>query len=374
MPLKNTQAFIDSVDSAKLPFYFAHPQISTDSDRPDVGPPSRHIFTRFSWQHGCQCHPCISCQPQLDSAGTLGPHYSRQLQSHPQHRGNGQLIRRRATVRRRTSLRPCRSSRPGPCLRSYRSASNHRQGGAQSLVPDRGREFRHPQSDRLSHKVLLCTLKTRFDDPPEALIVPGSSPWTRPVPGDQGKAVQDFRAPSQSKTRHLPRHNRRRRRTSRRVQPEAPAPLLANASIDDLLKRVFLHSLKPTIVTAITGSLYADFDTVVAAADKAWTAASAPAYDSATVSVISGPSNSSPQRGRCGNHSGRQRGSRPSGQIESLSLCHFHKKFGDSARKCAQGCSLWSKNRPRDTPATRVFHVEEALDGEGTNVGALSEN
>ena len=66
--------------------------------------------------------------------------------------------------------------------------------------------------------------------------------------------------------------------------------LLANATTDDLLKRVFLRSLKPTIVTAITSSLSADFETVMAAADKAWTAASSSDSTSppATVSAISG--------------------------------------------------------------------------------------
>ena len=68
--------------------------------------------------------------------------------------------------------------------------------------------------------------------------------------------------------------------------------LLANASTDDLLKRVFLRSIKPTIVTAITSSLSADYETVVAAADRAWTAASASKPSgppTASVSAISGP-------------------------------------------------------------------------------------
>ena len=49
--------------------------------------------------------------------------------------------------------------------------------------------------------------------------------------------------------------------------------LLANATTDDLCKRVFLRSIKPSIVTAITGSLAGNFETVMAAADKAWMAA-----------------------------------------------------------------------------------------------------
>ena len=58
--------------------------------------------------------------------------------------------------------------------------------------------------------------------------------------------------------------------------------LLSNASLNDVLERVFLRSLKPTIITAITGSLSADFETIVAGA-------SASPYDLTTVSAISGP-------------------------------------------------------------------------------------
>ena len=54
-------------------------------------------------------------------------------------------------------------------------------------------------------------------------------------------------------------------------------------------------------------------------------------------------------------------------------LCSFHRKFGDGARKCALACARWSEERPRDPPAAWVFHVEEALDGENSCVGA-SEN
>ena len=153
--------------------------------------------------------------------------------------------------------------------------------------------------------------------------------------------------------------------------------LLLNASINDILKRVFLCSLKPTIVTAITGSLSVDFEKVVAAADKAWTAASASTYDPATVSAISGRLTSSTRgsgRGRRSGRGGRQRGSRSSCQIESLALCHFHKKFGDSARKCAQGCSRWSENRPLEASTPQVFHMEETLDGEDSLIGTASEN
>ena len=155
--------------------------------------------------------------------------------------------------------------------------------------------------------------------------------------------------------------------------------LLANATTDDLCKRVFLRSLKPSIVTAITSSLSADFETVMAAADKAWTAASSSESTGtpATVSTISAtpPPRGGGRGGRGGrgNRGGRQRGSRPAAQIESVALCHFHRKFGDAARKCASGCSRWNEPRPHDAPV-RVSNIEEALDGEDAHVGTDPEN
>ena len=149
--------------------------------------------------------------------------------------------------------------------------------------------------------------------------------------------------------------------------------LLANASIDDVLKRVFVRCLPPTIVTAITGSLDGKFRTVVQAADKAWTAAagaSGGATPTTSVAAITGPPGVRDNR-----HGGGQCGNRSTGQITNVALCSFHKKFGDSARKCAQGCSQWGEMGPREPAATRVFHVEESLEGEDTNVGTTaSEN
>ena len=68
-----------------------------------------------------------------------------------------------------------------------------------------------------------------------------------------------------------------------------------------------------------------------------------------------------------------QCGSPPANQLTSLALCNFHKKFGDAARKCVQGCSRWGEHR-RETPASRVFQVGGTLDGEDEQVGAALEN
>ena len=56
----------------------------------------------------------------------------------------------------------------------------------------------------------------------------------------------------------------------------------------------------------------------------------------------------------------------------TITLCTFHRKFGDSTRKCAPACSRW--NEDRSPAAARVFQVEEALDGEDANVGTALGN
>ena len=75
-----------------------------------------------------------------------------------------------------------------------------------------------------------------------------------------------------------------------------------------------------------------------------------------------------------GRFGGQHKGPRPSGKMSTLTLCHFHKKFGNSARRCAPGCSRWGEDRPRNNPTTRVFQVEQDLDGEDAGIGAASEN
>ena len=156
--------------------------------------------------------------------------------------------------------------------------------------------------------------------------------------------------------------------------------LLANASTDDLLKRVFLRSLKPTIVTAITSSLTADFETVMAAADRAWTAASTsdPAEPvTASVSAISGtppPSTRGGGRGGRGARGSRQRGSRPSGQIDTVALCHYHKNSAMPPKNVLPGVPAGMSPTLTTHPLRHVFQVEEALDSEDSLIGTASEN
>ena len=143
--------------------------------------------------------------------------------------------------------------------------------------------------------------------------------------------------------------------------------LAADASREDMLKRIFIRCLPPTIVTAITSSLGGKIEAIIDAADKAWTT-SARASAAVSVSAVSGPSST----GRGGKHGGKQRGGRSAGpQLTPMTLCVFHKKFGNSARKCAPGCSRWNEERPREG---RVHQVEQALDGEDEQEDTASGN
>ena len=143
--------------------------------------------------------------------------------------------------------------------------------------------------------------------------------------------------------------------------------LAANATGEDYLKRIFVRSLPPSIATAISKTRSSTFDELAEAADDAWMTAAANAAEAASVSAISGSQATGPRRGGRGGH---QRG-RTTGQIKTLALCHYHLKFGETAKKCSPGCTRWTGNRPSDT--ARVCQVEEDLDGEDSQVG-LSEN
>ena len=66
--------------------------------------------------------------------------------------------------------------------------------------------------------------------------------------------------------------------------------LAGKATIDDVFKRVFLRSLPPTIVTAITASLSGSLEVVVQAADRSWTAAASAKELTASISAVSLPS------------------------------------------------------------------------------------
>ena len=152
--------------------------------------------------------------------------------------------------------------------------------------------------------------------------------------------------------------------------------LLGDASTDDILKRIFLRSIRPSIVTAITGSLGSRFDAVLEAAHRAWKASAATSgATSATVAAVSVPPDA-PVRWVA--HGGQQRGGQQrganqpgtrSGQVKSIQLCRFHMKFGDGARRCFPSCSRYGEQaRGRDSP--QVFQVEGTLDGEDTDIGS----
>ena len=149
--------------------------------------------------------------------------------------------------------------------------------------------------------------------------------------------------------------------------------LAADATLDDVLKRIFVRGLPRQLVTAITGRLGENFSSVTTAANKAWTSAAVPNNSEASVSAISAPQSSSARCGGREGRGGRQRGARSGPRMTTLTMCSYHKKFGDSAKKCAPGCGRWDPDRFRDMQEAQVFSVEESLDGEDSHVGE-SEN
>ena len=87
--------------------------------------------------------------------------------------------------------------------------------------------------------------------------------------------------------------------------------LASDASLDDVLKRIFVRCLPDRVLTAITSSLGGKLAAVINAADKAWTAAAkaTSTTNAVAVSTTSGPGSS---RG------GKQRGLKASGQLTKV--------------------------------------------------------
>ena len=146
--------------------------------------------------------------------------------------------------------------------------------------------------------------------------------------------------------------------------------LLDNAGSEEILKRIFYRCLPRRLKDVVSGSQDDTFDGLAAAADRAWArdlaaeATVAAIHQTASGASVPGSGANPPARGR-----GRwQRGGRqPSAQQESrtVTLCPFHLKWGDGARRCLPTCSRWN-------PAGRqqVFHVEP----ESVNANTAPEN
>ena len=117
--------------------------------------------------------------------------------------------------------------------------------------------------------------------------------------------------------------------------------LLGEATTDDILERIFLRSIQPAIVTAITGSLGCKFSVLLQAAERASKAAVPTQRTALPAAAVSAVSSTPATAGtsRRGGRGGRQRGSRSGGQTKSVQLCHFHLRFGDAAKRCTPACS-----------------------------------
>ena len=130
--------------------------------------------------------------------------------------------------------------------------------------------------------------------------------------------------------------------------------LCSSATIDDILKRIFLRALPKPPFNAISGSVDDSFDALAATADKTWALASGKHASVAAVSPTSGAPNvpgvnqatsvsavstaKPPARGR----GQRQRDAKQGRQAsKAVVLCPFHLKWGDAARRCLPSCSRW---------------------------------
>ena len=114
--------------------------------------------------------------------------------------------------------------------------------------------------------------------------------------------------------------------------------LTAKSSMDHLRKRVFLSCLPGPIVTAIAGSLQGSFNTVVKAADRAWTAASTASgalQAAATLAAVANTSQVPFSQG--GKRKAPQRGARPTGQMTSLHIVQLPQKVRRFGKEVCSG-------------------------------------
>ena len=105
--------------------------------------------------------------------------------------------------------------------------------------------------------------------------------------------------------------------------------LVADASKDEICKRVFVRCLPARVLSAITGSLSGSWDSVIVAADKAWTASAATGSGTAVkVAAVASQSHPSGSQGtgkpRGSWRGGCQRGDRPQAQMQ---VWRFGKKM-----------------------------------------------
>ena len=121
--------------------------------------------------------------------------------------------------------------------------------------------------------------------------------------------------------------------------------LLTNATLDDVLKRVFIRPLPKSLINAISGNLDHSFDSLVEAAEKAW-AHSATVTPGLAVNAVQPPV--------------RGKGARQQGSLgqdsKSIVLCPFQVKWGVQAKRCLSSCSRWDLSKAQQR---QVFHVEE---------------
>ena len=111
----------------------------------------------------------------------------------------------------------------------------------------------------------------------------------------------------------------------------------------------------------ISGNLEGSFDALVEAADKAWALSDDQHGSVASVDATNVPVaavTASTPIGMASNAPARGRGPRSCiKESKTLTLCPFHVKWGDAARRCLPSCSQWASRAPQ-----QVFQIEEASD------------
>ena len=139
--------------------------------------------------------------------------------------------------------------------------------------------------------------------------------------------------------------------------------LLSNATVNNILKRLFVRVLPKHLVNPISGNLDDSFDALVEVDDKVWVLSASICMTIAVIGILA--PTVTPTHGR-----GEQiRTSRRPACQESRSvvLCLFHLKWGDSARKCLPSCFRWD---PR--PPTTGFPGQGYWQGHQHGLGKLA--
>ena len=130
--------------------------------------------------------------------------------------------------------------------------------------------------------------------------------------------------------------------------------LASGLTIDDVKRRLYIRALPERISTAIS-HLSGTTGDLVKAADKSWSQAG----DPAAVSEVK----TWPGQGRGGREKKQFPTQGENGRRKGT-ICPFHAKYGEEARRCLPSCPRW-----RGKPRQHVFTIEEETTEEAVGQG-----